>query len=124
MLFIINSELISATLSELGKASTIDLFMNEDVMRIARIEFDSSPIVKRDMHPINKQIRHELMDEYKCCINCGNHKNLIIDHKNDMYNDSKVLSIDTQNKDDFQVLCNKCKDLKSNIAHRSEKKKW
>ena len=49
MLFIINSELISATMSELGKASTIDLFFNEDVIRNANIVFDSSFIEKNDI---------------------------------------------------------------------------
>jgi len=72
--------------------------------------------------PISKEIRTELLEKFKNCINCGVAKLLCIDHKNDMYNDSRVLDSETQNINDFQVLCNKCnKDLKHQ-ANVKEKK--
>ena len=75
-------------------------------------------------HPINKNIRKTLLDKYKGCIHCGNTHTLCIDHKNDMYNDKRVLSIDTQKEEDFQVLCDKCnKDLKHQINVKEKKTK-
>lgn len=73
--------------------------------------------------PIDKKIRKTLLDKYKKCIHCGNNKNLCIDHKNDLYNDIRVLNVKTQSITDFQVLCNKCnKDLKhqANVYEKKE----
>ena len=67
-------------------------------------------------HPIQNNIRKELFSKYSGCLHCGNRKDLCIDHKNDMYNDTNVLNTKTQTINDFQVLCNKCnKDLKHQI---------
>jgi hypothetical protein len=77
---------------------------------------------KLQKHPISLQIRNKKLSKYQNCLHCGNHKDLCIDHKNDMYNDLRVLDIETQHENDFQVLCNKCnKDLKHQ-AHEKEKK--
>jgi hypothetical protein len=77
---------------------------------------------KLDGRPIRKEIRDKLLIDFKNCRHCGNHKDLCIDHKNDMYNDKRVLDKTTQTKDDFQVLCNKCnKDIK-HPANEKEKK--
>ena len=79
--------------------------------------------IKNGNRDINPNIKKILLTEYKHCIHCGNHKNLCIDHKNDMYNDEIVLNKDTQKKDYFQVLCEKCnKDLKHHIAYKGEDK--
>lgn len=75
--------------------------------------------------PIRQDIKKELLEKYKKCIHCGISKNLCIDHKNDLYNDSRVLNIKTQTIEDFQVLCNKCnKDLKhqDNVKEKKNKK--
>ena len=83
------------------------------------IGFSDDKIKKR---PIRPDIKKQLLEKNKNCIHCGNSKNLCIDHKNDMYNDDRVLSIETQTIDDFQVLCDKCnKDLKHQ-ANVKEKK--
>ena len=72
--------------------------------------------------PIRKEIRETLLKKYKGCIHCGNHKSLCIDHKNDMYNDKRVLCENLQKIEDFQVLCNKCnKDLKHQINVKEKK---
>lgn len=77
---------------------------------------------KLKVHPIRNNIRKYLLEKFSNCLHCGNHKDLCIDHKNDMYNDQKVLNTTTQQEKDFQVLCNKCnKDLKHQ-ANEKEKK--
>lgn len=71
---------------------------------------------------ISNNIRNNLLKKYSNCLHCGNHKDLCIDHKNDMYNDPQVLNSTTQKETDFQVICNKCnKDLKHQ-ANEKEKK--
>lgn len=57
-------------------------------------------------HPIKKSIRDEVRK--RCCVVCGTRSELVCDHKNDLYNDPRVLSIETQTIDDFQALCNHC----------------
>jgi len=72
--------------------------------------------------PIRKNIKDKLLKEYKNCRHCGNTKDLCVDHKNDLYNDIRVLDIKTQHIDDFQILCNKCnKDLKHQEDNREKK---
>ena len=92
---------------------------NGKVIRIRTIKLNNIRNVKRY---IRIDIKTELLEKYRYCIHCGIHKNLCIDHKNDMYNDARVLNEKTQVEDDFQVLCNKCnKDLKHHISNRKEK---
>lgn len=55
------------------------------------------------------------------CIICGSNNEIIVDHKNDLYNDKKVLDIKTQTIDDFQSLCNHCNLQKRQIC-KDEKK--
>lgn len=90
------------------------------IMAMRTIGFSEEDTKNR---PINKAIRTELLEKYKNCIHCGGTKNLVIDHKNDLYNDPRVLNSKTQTINDFQVLCNKCnKDLKHHIGQKWEKK--
>jgi hypothetical protein len=65
-----------------------------------------------------RPIRSDIKRHYKnlpCCA-CGRTTELICDHKNDLYNDPKVLNIKTQTLDDFQSLCNSCNLLKRQIS--------
>ena len=55
--------------------------------------------------PIEKKI-HKTITSLSCVI-CGTPKT-ICDHKNDLYNDPRVLDSKTQRMDDFQSLCNHC----------------
>jgi len=67
--------------------------------------------------PINK----EIIIHYRKikCVVCGSGSNLVVDHKNDLYNDPRVLSADTQTLDDFQSLCNHCNLQKRQIAKKT-----
>lgn len=56
--------------------------------------------------PIRDDIRAELST--RPCVVCGSRSSIIIDHKNDLYNDQRVLNSRTQTIDDFQSLCNHC----------------
>lgn len=56
------------------------------------------------------------------CVKCGN-KKTICDHKNDLYNDPRVLDINTQTKDDFQSLCNGCNLRKRAVSLKRDKEK-
>ena len=54
---------------------------------------------------------------------CGNKRNIECDHKNDFYNDKRVLSIHTQIIDDFQPLCRQCNLRKRGICQIEHKEK-
>ena len=66
---------------------------------------------KNEQRPIRNEIL-KLIKRENCCEFCGSHSSLICDHKNDLYNDDRVLNKDTQNVDDFMCLCNRCNLLK------------
>ena len=92
---------------------------NGKVLQMRTVGFSKKIL---DGRPINKKIRNKLLQDFKNCRHCGNHKDLCIDHKNDMYNDKRVLNETTQTIDDFQVLCNKCnKDLKHQLNVKEKK---
>jgi len=69
--------------------------------------------------PISKKIR----DHYKKtpCVVCGQKNNLVLDHKNDLYNNPRVLDIKTQTIDDFQPLCQHCNLQKRTVAKKTRK---
>lgn len=66
---------------------------------------------------INRTIRKDIQKEITklSCVICGK-KETICDHKNDLYNDSRVLDINKQLLEDFQPLCNHCNLQKRQIA--------
>jgi hypothetical protein len=66
----------------------------------------------------NRPIRKDIKDFYKNhnCIICGSYSEIVVDHKNDYYNDPKVLITATQTLDDFQPLCNHCNLQKRQIS--------
>lgn len=55
--------------------------------------------IRPDIHEFHKKMG---------CVVCGSKSSLVTDHKNDLYNDDRVLNTDTQTMDDFQCLCNHC----------------
>lgn len=57
----------------------------------------------------------------KCC-HCGSTSSLVTDHKNDLYNDPRVLNRETQTKEDFQCLCTHCNLQKRQINIETRKK--
>ncbi len=55
-----------------------------------------------------------------CCV-CGSNTNLEVDHKNDLYNDPRVLNKDTQEQNDFQSLCKHCNDQKRQVCKETRR---
>lgn len=74
---------------------------------------------KTTNRPINKKIYKEIVKNN--CVICGSYNEIICDHKNDLYNDLRVLDCNTQILDDFQSLCNHCNLQKRQIAIIEEK---
>ena len=54
------------------------------------------------------------------CVVCGSKSDLVTDHKNDLYNDSRVLNETTQTVDDFQCLCNHCNLQKRQVSKKTK----
>lgn len=88
------------------------------VLAIRTSGFDLNNI-DRLKRPIRKDIReHHITNG---CVVCGSRSDLIIDHKNDLYNDQRVLKLDTQLISDFQCLCNHCNLQKRQVAKDTRK---
>lgn len=73
----------------------------------------------------NRSIRPDIKKyHYKTgCVNCGSMSSLVIDHKNDLYNDKRVLNTKTQTNDDFQCLCKHCNLQKRQVCTYTKKNK-
>lgn len=69
--------------------------------------------------PIRDDIRQKCKEQV--CVICGTSTEVLPDHKNDLYNDDRVLSVKTQNKDDFQTLCSHCNLRKRQVAIQEKK---
>lgn len=70
--------------------------------------------------PIRDDIRK--FYESKSCVACGETHNIIVDHKNDLYNDERVLNKTTQTLEDFQALCNSCNLKKRQVCKITKEK--
>jgi hypothetical protein len=68
-----------------------------------------------EKRPISKRIRLHIAG--KNCVSCGSRSDIIPDHKNDLYNDDRVLSSLTQTEQDFQPLCNHCNLQKRQVSN-------
>ncbi len=62
---------------------------------------------------ITRAIRADIREHFKNdrCVVCGA-SDTEIDHKNGLYDDTRVLTLKTQKITDFQVLCKHCNDIK------------
>jgi len=69
-----------------------------------------------------RPIRDDIRDFYKSksCVACGETSNIVVDHKNDLYNNERVLNKTTQTLDDFQPLCNGCNHKKGQICKKAK----
>ena len=67
-----------------------------------------------ERRPISKEISNKIKS--KNCVVCGTNTEIICDHKNDLYNDPRVLDINAQRVDDFQTLCNHCNLQKRQVS--------
>ena len=86
------------------------------ITHLRSIGYNKNPYLNK--HPIRSDILQQLIQKYVCCQSCGSCKHLLPDHKNDDYNDKRVLNKETQLLTDFQLLCNSC-----NIKKARENKK-
>jgi len=66
---------------------------------------------------LTRKVRKDvLLEIYKRnCVVCTTNTDIECDHKNDLYNDENVLSLEKQNLDDFQALCRHCNLRKRQI---------
>jgi hypothetical protein len=75
--------------------------------------FVHSKRLNNQRRPIEKHIHKEITR--MSCVVCGTN-DTICDHKNDLYNDERVLDVKTQIMEDFQPLCNHCNLQKRQIC--------
>lgn len=73
----------------------------------------------KNSRPIREDIK-QYWKKFPCC-HCGRKSDIVCDHKNDLYNDPRVLDCKTQTKEDFQSLCNQCNLLKRQICKNTRK---
>jgi hypothetical protein len=91
------------------------------VQKIRLVGFDLT--FNNTSRPISNRVRKAILHKDACCVVCGSHSNLIPDHKNDLYNDTRVLNEVTQHIDDFQCLCQHCNLQKRQVCKDMKKYK-
>ena len=74
---------------------------------------------------INRPISEDIKKYHKSmgCVVCGSKSDLTTDHKNDLYNDPRVLDMKTQKREDFQCLCRHCNLHKGKICKKTKEEK-
>lgn len=75
-----------------------------------------------ELYGASRPIRPDIDKHHKAmgCVVCGSRSDLVTDHKNDLYNDLRVLDAKTQTIDDFQCLCNHCNLQKRQISKKTK----
>jgi hypothetical protein len=73
---------------------------------------------KNKQRPIRKDILEQIKKQN--CVSCGSNSDIICDHKNDLYNDPRILNTKTQKIDDFQSLCNHCNLQKRQVSKKEK----
>ena len=70
----------------------------------------------------NRPIGTPVRDYWKnsSCISCGSNKDMVVDHKDDLYNNARVHNVKTQRPDDFQPLCNACNLIKRAVCTKTK----
>ena len=78
-----------------------------------------------ELYGANRPIRKDIRDFHlpQGCVVCGCKSSLVVDHKNDLYNDPRVLNKETQTVDDFQALCNGCNLRKREVSKKTKNEK-
>jgi hypothetical protein len=100
-----------------------DFGLCETTSLFTRIKYIKIFGIKENTEQLNRPIRKDIKEYYrkkKCC-SCGSSIDLVCDHKNDLYNDDRVLKLETQNMDDFQCLCNGCNLKKREFSNKMKK---
>lgn len=95
--------------------------VNRTVVAIRTVGFDEDQLAAELLK--NRPISKSIYSHFKGvpCVACGSTKSLVVDHKNDLYNDSRVHRIETQTIDDFQSLCNACNLAKRAYCSKTKK---
>lgn len=89
---------------------------NKKKIILLRIYGLSDNVILRT-RPIDEKIRNKMIK--LPCVVCGSNSDIVPDHKNDLYNDDRVLSCKTQVEDDFQPLCRHCNLQKREVAKKT-----
>ena len=96
---------------------------NNFIVNKFRSENNGKGIIGIFVHSIRINIpQRPIRDDIKktivqlCCVSCGSSSEIVCDHKNDLYNNERVLNKKTQKLQDFQPLCNHCNLQKRQIA--------
>lgn len=98
----------------------LDAFMSENKITVGIIGiYVHSKRTNIKKRPINETI-HKQITSGTTCVVCGTSSEIVCDHKNDMYNDDRVLDALRQTLDDFQPLCNHCNLQKRQICKNEE----
>lgn len=73
---------------------------------------------QQNVDDMKRPIRNDIRTKIKSspCVSCGTLSDTVCDHKNDLYNDKRVLNIRTQMEDDFQCLCRHCNLQKRQVC--------
>lgn len=71
---------------------------------------------------LTRRIRSDISSEIckSSCVICASNTDIECDHKNDLYNDENVLSLEKQKIQDFQPLCRHCNLQKRQIVKREK----
>lgn len=94
----------------------VDRGLQRRVERLRLVGLNPEIYIQQN-RPIRNDIHAALRDAPGArCVVCGSTSCLVTDHKNDLYNDPRVLSAETQTIDDFQVLCTHCNLQKRQVA--------
>ena len=75
--------------------------------------------LSRMAHPIRDDIHKYHKITIGRCVVCGSTHDLVTDHKNDLYNDVRVLNTETQTINNFQCLCRHCNILKGKHSKKT-----
>lgn len=86
------------------------------IMAVRTVGFRDALVASR---PIRPDIKKHHAGDGNACVNCGRTNDLVCDHKNDLYNDPRVLDKSTQVLNDFQTLCNSCNLRKRGVSKRT-----
>lgn len=97
-----------------------EFLQNHKGIGIIGIYVHSKRINNLPNRPIKESIAKEITSY--SCVSCGTSKT-ICDHKNDLYNDNRVLNINTQQLSDFQPLCNHCNLQKRQVCIKEKQEK-
>jgi len=86
-----------------------------------RVQYFKIFSIKNKQQCYNHTIRENIKKHYQKikCVVCGSSSNLQCDHKNGLYNDKRVLYIETQELNDFQSLCGHCNCIKREVEKKT-----